>query len=46
MEKLTEKLQKVQTFRANMEKVEAEVAELRSQLQDLKSERKMKEEAA
>lgn len=46
MEKLTEKLLKVRTFQANMEKVDAEISELRSQLQDLKSERKIKEEAA
>lgn len=46
MEHLTEKLLKVRTFRANMEKVEAEVAQLRSQLEDIKREQKAKDETA
>ncbi len=46
VEKLSEKLLKVRTFRANMEKVEAEVAQLRSQLKEIKSEQKAKDEAA
>ena len=46
LEQLTEQLLKVRTFRANMEKVEAEVLQLQSQLQDLKSQQKIKDEAA
>jgi hypothetical protein len=46
VEHLSEQLMKVRTFRANMEKVEAEVVHLKTQLKDMKAEQKAKQEAA